>query len=64
VECRAEAAALRQVQMKAADANPASALSSVRTKERELNVSEKRLLLEEEAHSMDMRLYPNSYTTL
>ena len=52
----AEAAALRQVQMKAAEANAASALASVRTKEREINVSEKRLLLEEEAHSMDMRL--------
>ena len=37
-----EAAALRQVQMKAAEANAASALASVRTKEREINVSEKR----------------------
>jgi len=51
-----EAAALRQVQMKAAEANAASALASVRTKEREINVSEKRFLLEEEAHSMNMRL--------
>lgn len=51
-----EAAALRQVQMKAAEANAASALASVRTKEREINVSEKRYLLEEEAHSMNMRL--------
>ena len=51
-----EAAALRQVQMKAAEANAASALASVRTKEREINVSEKRYRLEEEAHSMNMRL--------
>ena len=35
----AEAAALRQVQMKAAEAYAASALASVRTKEREINVS-------------------------
>lgn len=51
-----EAAALRQVQMKAAEANAVSALASVRTKEREIDVSEKRFLLEEEAHSMNMRL--------
>jgi len=52
----AEAAALRKVQMKAAETNAASALASVRTKEHELNVYEKRLLLGEETRSMDMRL--------
>jgi len=52
----AEAAALRKALTKAAEATAASALASVHNRDREIAVTEQRLIIHKEEHNMNMRL--------